>query len=125
MKKKKPSPIAWALEQAGAHRGQLGLSVVLAIVGMAFYIRTMGTIFGEVQAILDAPEQQRPADRAAPNDSSLQLRDVRFSYKDKEALHGVSMEIPEGSIVALVGPSGSGKSTIARLIAAGIGTLIA
>ena len=32
-------------------------------------------------------------------------------------LHGISMEIPEGSFIALVGPSGSGKSTIARLIA--------
>ena len=32
-------------------------------------------------------------------------------------LHGISLEIPEGSFIALVGPSGSGKSTIARLIA--------
>ena len=49
--------------------------------------------------------------------NTLKLQDVHFSYKEKEVLHGISMEIPEGSFIALVGPSGSGKSTIARLIA--------
>ena len=81
--------------------------------------RTMGTIFGEVRAILEAPEMERPAEGGGetPKNNSLALRDVRFSYKDKEVLHGISMDIPEGSFAALVGPSGSGKSTIARLIA--------
>ena len=34
-----------------------------------------------------------------------------------EVLHGISMNLPQGSYTAFVGPSGSGKSTIARLIA--------
>ena len=77
----------------------------------------MGTIFGEVRAILEAPEMERPSDAPAPAENTLKLNEVRFSYEEKEILHGINMEIPEGSYVALVGPSGSGKSTIARLIA--------
>ena len=98
----------------------LSVGVITPIITMMSYsddFRTMGTIFGEVRAILDAPEMNRPAEGGAPAKNDLELRDVRFGYQEKEVLHGVSMSIPEGSFVAFVGPSGSGKSTIARLIA--------
>ena len=98
----------------------LSVGVITPIITMMSYsddFRTMGTIFGEVRAILDAPEMSRPAEGEAPAKNDLELKDVRFAYQEKEVLHGVSMSIPEGSFVALVGPSGSGKSTIARLIA--------
>lgn len=98
----------------------LSVGVITPIITMMSYsddFRTMSTIFGEVRAILDAPEMIRPAEGEVPERNNLELKDVRFAYQEKEVLHGVSMAIPEGSFVALIGPSGSGKSTIARLIA--------
>ena len=93
------------------------ITPIITLMGYSDDIRTMGTIFGEVRNILDAQEMIRPETGKIPHDNSIKLTDVRFGYKDKEVLRGVSMDIPEGSVVALVGPSGSGKSTIARLIA--------
>ena len=37
-KKKSPAPIAWALGQAGPHRGQFALSVILGLLGVAFSV---------------------------------------------------------------------------------------
>lgn len=77
----------------------------------------MGTIFGEVTEILERKDMVRPESiKKKPEGSDITLRDVRFTYKDKEVLHGINMEIKQGEVAAIVGPSGSGKSTIARLI---------
>tara|TARA_B100001057_G_scaffold255838_1_gene256084 strand:- start:331 stop:1101 length:771 start_codon:yes stop_codon:yes gene_type:complete len=44
------------------------------------------------------------------------LKNVSFAYNEKKILDDISIEIPRGKKVALVGLSGSGKSTIANLI---------
>ena len=89
-------------------------------------IAKAGAIFGEVGSIMSLKELNRPSqDTKKPCDNSIKLNDVHFTYKNeleapkssKEILHGISMNLPQGSYTALVGPSGSGKSTIARLIA--------
>ncbi|PIT70805.1 phosphate ABC transporter ATP-binding protein PstB [Bartonella tribocorum] len=41
-------------------------------------------------------------------------QDVKVSYGDKEALHGITLDIPEHQVIALIGPSGCGKSTFLR-----------
>ena len=142
-------PIGGLLVKGGTLSGQDFITVIILSVGLitplitlmsySDDIRTMGTIFGEVQAILDAPEQERPATGDAPKGNDLKLEDVHFSYaevvakaatsgedsakgdpaavkpltvedregpRDKEILHGVSMAVPEGSFVALVGSLG-------------------
>ena len=80
-------------------------------------IMMMKTIFGEVTEILEREEMERPdVLMEIPNGNDISLKNVRFAYKDKEVLHGISMDIQNGKVNAIVGPSGSGKSTIARLI---------
>ncbi len=77
----------------------------------------IGSIFGEVIEILERKEMERPTTlNEEPEGSDIVLNDVHFTYKDKEVLHGINMEIKQGEVNAFVGPSGSGKSTIARLI---------
>ena len=47
----------------------------------------------------------------------MRFEDVRFGYDaDREILHGLSLTIPAGHSLAIVGPTGAGKSTIARLL---------
>ena len=80
-------------------------------------VAKMGAIFGEVTEVLTREEMVRPEELSVkPKDSNIRLSGVRFTYKDKEVLHGIDMDIRQGEVTAIVGPSGSGKSTIARLI---------
>ena len=48
----------------------------------------------------------------------LQLRDIDTYYGNIRALHGVSLDVQEGAIVAIIGPNGSGKSTTVRTVSA-------
>jgi phospholipid/cholesterol/gamma-HCH transport system ATP-binding protein len=48
--------------------------------------------------------------------SAVEIRDLHFSYGDLQVLRGLSLDIPRGQVVAILGGSGSGKSTLLKLI---------
>ncbi|HEY7009650.1 MAG TPA: ABC transporter ATP-binding protein [Jatrophihabitantaceae bacterium] len=63
------------------------------------------------------PEPARPAALPRPVTGSLSLDAVEFGYlADRPVLHSLSLDVPAGQTVALVGATGAGKTTIAKLI---------
>lgn len=77
----------------------------------------MGTNSKEIKDILNYSELKRGNDEISGAD--IELSDVTFSYSGEEepAADHISVKVPSGTMLALVGPSGSGKSTAAKLIA--------
>ena len=53
---------------------------------------------------------------AASAEPIVDLRDVHKSFGHVEVLKGVSLAVPKGGVVCIIGPSGSGKSTLLRCI---------
>lgn len=62
----------------------------------------------------------RDADTAIPPATVLrgeiEFRNLNFSYGETPVLRGISLHVPAGSSLAIVGPTGSGKSTLVKLI---------
>lgn len=72
-----------------------------------------------VDVILNAPNPIKDPKSPVPLPAdvrSIDYNDVCFSYGERQVINGVSLHIPVGSTVALVGQSGSGKSTLADLL---------
>ena len=111
-------------------KGQLSLTATLTILLLAadFFLplRLLGSYFhiamngaASAEKIFRLLAADEPADggRVPGGDSTLRLEHVTFGYeKDRTILNDVSLTIPQGSFVSLVGESGCGKSTIAALL---------
>ena len=121
-------PIGGLLFRAGTLDAGTFIQVILFSVGLIAPLITvmsygddlakLSTIIGEVTSLLTLEDMKRPDTSASqPQSKDIKLKDVTFGYHEKEVLHGINLEIREGTVNALVGPSGSGKSTIARLVA--------
>ena len=111
-------------------KGQLSLTATLTIVllaadfflplrllGSYFHIAMNGAASAEKIFKLLAAEEPADGEQIVPEQAALQLEHVTFGYeKDRTILQDVSLTIPQGSFVSLVGESGCGKSTIAALL---------
>ena len=86
-------------------------------LGSFFHIAMNGMAASDkIFKLLDLPEPPAKG-KEVPADVSICCRGVNFSYEaDRQILHDVDMDFPQGSFTAVVGESGCGKSTLAAIL---------
>ena len=87
-------------------------------LGSFFHIAMNGMAASDkIFRLLDLPEHKQEVSESFPLQHDIVCSNLRFSYEpDREILHGVGLQFPQGSFTALVGESGCGKSTIAAIL---------
>jgi ATP-binding cassette subfamily B protein len=90
------------------------MRLVGAVATVAVQLRMAAGAVDEILAESPLPEPARPR---TPQTFDLELENVTFGYDpDRPVIDDVSLTVPAGSTLALVGATGAGKSTIAQLI---------
>jgi ATP-binding cassette subfamily B protein len=124
---------AWMMQQGMLEFPQLLVFLLLSprlcgafkpIFTLSYFINQANAGAKRIGTVLAEPILPQPTQPKQPQDASVQIQDVTFSYgsraaspqESRTALHQVNVDIPAGSVTALVGPSGAGKTTLARLI---------
>ncbi|MCC8357135.1 MAG: ABC transporter ATP-binding protein/permease [Oscillospiraceae bacterium] len=120
--------IIMAATQYAAGHVSLAGCLLIILLGADFFLpmRQLGSYFHvamngmaaseKIFRLLDLAEEEKKT-TACPTGGSIVCRGLRFSYEpEREVLHGVDMEFPQGSFVSVVGESGCGKSTVASIL---------
>ena len=89
----------------------------LRLLGSYFHIAMNGAASAEKIFKLLAADEPADGTKEAGADTTLRLEHVTFGYeRDRTILRDISLTVPQGSFVSLVGESGCGKSTIAAIL---------
>lgn len=111
--------------------GTLSLANALMCIVMSFLVFGQIKLFGMgismlrlASASIDRTMQTENMEQMdeggqslSPEKHDIEFQNVRFSYENKEILHGISVRLPDRTTTAIIGPSGSGKTTLCNLIA--------
>ncbi|KHT38846.1 ABC transporter ATP-binding protein [Vibrio sinaloensis] len=97
------------------------LSPVQELLGIQFSWYSAKAALGRINQLLELEEEHRPVSKVNPfnkeSDVDIKLENICFSYNEEnEVLRSLSLHIPAGKKVALVGASGGGKSTLIQLL---------
>lgn len=115
-------------QYAGNHVSLAGCLLIILLAADFFLpMRQLGSFFhiamngmaasDKIFRLLDLPEHKQEVSESFPLQHDIVCSGLRFSYEpDREILHGVNMDFPQGSFTALVGESGCGKSTVASIL---------
>jgi phosphate transport system ATP-binding protein len=76
----------------------------------------MSTTAPTIKTKVGAAASNASSSRASDDAAKIAVRDLNFYYGKTQALHSVSLEIPERIVMAFIGPSGCGKSTFLRTL---------
>ncbi len=110
-------------------RGEITIGTYVAFVSygnmIIWPVRMMGRLLtdfgkariagGRIQEIMEEEQEDNEGDKPDLHGAMI-LKDVHFSYGDKEVLKGVNMSVKPGQIIGIVGPTGSGKTTLANVL---------
>lgn len=83
---------------------------------MSALMRTAALSIDNINAALDMPVMDEKGADIQPENCDLSVEDVSFSYDKRKIIDGVSVDIPAGSTLAIVGGSGGGKTTLCNLV---------
>ena len=117
-----------AAHEFNANRVTLPGALCIILLSADFFLpmRALGSYFhvamngmaasDKIFKLLDLPEGGAGTAELG-TDCAIVCRDLHFGYTaEKETLHGLNLDFPQGSFTALVGESGCGKSTIAAVL---------